>query len=114
MGGADALKTEGLMLKSMRMGHMGASCQVELPIISICMMQAKGSETVCIIGLRSHKASKVKGFRGKTRKDIEWVSRNNLRELGNNSRRRWGRILSLRGRIGIRGSRGKSRGRVRT
>ena len=61
---------------------------MELPIISICMVWAKGSETVCIIGPRSHKAFMAKGFRGKVRKDIKWVSRNNLRELRNNSRRR--------------------------
>jgi len=114
MGRADVLKTEGLVLESMYMGYMRVSCQVELPIISICIIRVKGSETVCIIGPRSHKASKVKGFRGKARKDIEWVSRNNLGELRNNSRRRWGHIPSLGGRIGIRGSRRKSRGRVRT
>jgi hypothetical protein len=73
----------------------------------------KGSEIVCIIGPRLHKASKIKRFWGKARKDIEWVSRNNFGELRNNSRRRWGHIPSLRGRIGIRGSRRKSRGRVR-
>jgi len=29
MRGADVLKTEGLVLKSMPIGHMGAGCQVE-------------------------------------------------------------------------------------
>jgi hypothetical protein len=71
MGGADALKTEGLMLKGMCMGHMGAGYQVELPIVSICMVGMKGSETMHIIGLRSYKATKVKGFRGKTWEDIK-------------------------------------------
>ena len=74
MGGADALKTEGLVLKSMRMGHMGAAYQAELPIVSICAMRMKGGEAVCIIRPRSHKASKAKGVRGNTWKNIKGVS----------------------------------------
>jgi hypothetical protein len=38
---------------------------VEFPIVSICTVWAKGSEVMHIIGPRSHKATKVKGFRGK-------------------------------------------------
>jgi hypothetical protein len=44
---------------------------VEFPIISICMIWVKGSEMMHVIGLRSHKATKVKGFGGKAWKDIE-------------------------------------------
>jgi hypothetical protein len=36
------LKTEGLVLESVRMGHMGAGCQAELSIDSICTMRMKG------------------------------------------------------------------------
>jgi hypothetical protein len=86
---------------------------MELPIVSICTVWAKGSETIHIIGPRSHKATKVKGFRGKAWKDIERVSRNNIRKLRYNSGGRWGHIPSLGGRIGIGRSRRKSRGRVR-
>jgi hypothetical protein len=112
MGGADTLKTEGLVLKSMRMGHIRVGYQLELPII--CMVWVKGSEMLCIVGPRLHKATKVKGFRGKAWKDIEQVSGNDIGELRNNSRGRWGCIPGLRGRIGIGRIRGKSRGMVRT
>jgi hypothetical protein len=61
MGGADVFKTEGLVLKSMCMSHMGAGCQAELPIISICSMWMERGETMCIIRPSSHKASKAKG-----------------------------------------------------
>ena len=114
MGGADTLKTEGLVLDSMHIGHMRAGCQAELPIISICIVWAKGSKMVHIVGPRLHKATKVKGFRGKAWKDIEQVSGNDIGELRNNSRGRWGCIPGLRGRIGIGRIRGKSRGMVRT
>jgi hypothetical protein len=73
MGGADVLKTEGLVLKSMRMGHMGVGCQAELPIVSICTMRMKGGEVVYIIRPRSHKASKAKGGRGNTWENIKGV-----------------------------------------
>jgi hypothetical protein len=79
------------------------------------MIWVKGSETMCVIELRSHKATKVKGFMGKAWKDIKWVSRNNIGEPRYNSGGRWGCIPSLGGRIGIERSRSerKSGGRVR-
>ena len=113
MGGADALKIEGLVLKSMYMGYMGVGCQAELSVISIYMVGMEGIEMMHFIGPRSHKATKVKGFRGKARKDIKRVSRNNIGELRNNSRGRWGHIPGLGGRVSI-GGRRKSRGRLRT
>jgi hypothetical protein len=114
MGGADALKTEGLVLESMCMGHMGAGCQVELPVISICVVGMKDSEMMHIIGPRLHKATKVEGFRGKMWEDINWVSGNNIRELRDNSRGRWGSIPGLGGRVSIGRIREKSRARIRT
>jgi hypothetical protein len=114
MGGADAPVTESLMLKSMHIGHIEVGCQAELPIISICTMQMKGGEAVCIIRPRSHKASKAKGFRGNMWEIIEGVGWNDIRELRDNGRRRWGRIPSIRSRISIRRGRRKSRGRFRT
>jgi hypothetical protein len=50
MGGADTLKTEGLMLESMCVGQMRVSCQVELPIITIRTVRTKGSKAMHIIG----------------------------------------------------------------
>jgi hypothetical protein len=79
MGGANALKTEGLVLESMRMSYMGAGCQVELPIISICTIWTEEGEAVCIVRPRSHKASKAKGLRGNMWKNIEGVGWNDIR-----------------------------------
>ena len=87
-------------------------CKAELPIISICVVQVKGGRTMCIIGPRSHKATKVERFRGKMQKNIEQVSRNNVRKVRYNSGGRWGCIPGLRCRIGIGRSRRKSRGSV--
>jgi len=67
-----------------------------------------------IIGPRSHKATKGEGLWGNAWKDIKGVSWDNVGELRHNSQGRWGCVPSLRGRISIGGSRGKSRGRVRT
>jgi hypothetical protein len=101
------------MLKAMRMGHMGAGCQAELHIIGICTVWAKGGKAMRIVGPRSHKATKEKGFRGNVQKDIKGVSRNNVGELRYNSWGRWGCIPSLRGGISAGRRRRKSRGRVR-
>jgi hypothetical protein len=101
MGGADALKTEGLVLKSMHMGHMGAGCQVELPIVTICMIRMKGGEAVHIIRPRSHKASKAKGLRGNTWENIKGVGWNDIGELRDDGRGRWGRIPGIGGGVGI-------------
>jgi hypothetical protein len=114
VSGADALKTEGLVFESVHMGYMRMACQVELPILSICMVWAKGSKTMHIIGPRSHKATKVEGFRGKMQKDIKWVSRNNIGKLRYNYGGRWGCIPGFGGGIGIGRSGRKSRGRIRT
>jgi hypothetical protein len=45
-------------------------------------------------------------------KNIKRVGRNNIRELGNNSRGRWGHIPGIRGGISI-GQRRKSRAAFR-
>jgi hypothetical protein len=87
---------------------------MELPIISIYTVQAEGSEAVCIIGPRSHKATKVKGFGGKAWEDIKWVSGNNIRELRDNGRGRWRHIPGLVGRVSVGRTIRKSRGRFRT
>jgi hypothetical protein len=113
MGGTDVLKTEGLVLKSMCMGHMGMGCQAELPIISICMMWMEKGETMCIIWPRSHKASKAKGLRGNMWKDVKGVGWNDIREFRDNGRGRWRHIPSIGGRVTVRRGRRKSRGRLR-
>jgi hypothetical protein len=66
MGRADLLKTEDLMLESMYMSHMGVGSQAEFSVVSIYMVWMKGTEAMCIVGPRLHKASKAKGFRGET------------------------------------------------
>jgi hypothetical protein len=99
MSRADMLKAEGLMLKSMPMSYMGSSCKAKLPIISICSIRVEDGESMCIIGPRSHKASKANRLRGKMWKIIKRMSGNNGGELRYKSRRRWGHIPSLRCRI---------------
>jgi hypothetical protein len=113
MGRANTLKTEGLMLKAMRMGHMGMGCQAELPIISICMVWVKMGEVVCIVGPRLHKATKGQRFRGNVWEDIKGVGWNDIGELRDNGRGRWGHIPGIGGGVSI-GGRRKSRGRLRT
>jgi hypothetical protein len=56
VGGADTLKTEGLMLQGMRVSHMRAGCEAELPVVSIGLVWMEASKTVTIIRPRSHKA----------------------------------------------------------
>ena len=74
---------------------------MKLPIVSVCMVWVKGSEVMCVIGPRSYKATKAKGFRGKMWENVKEVSRNNVRKVRNNSGGRWGCILSLGCRISI-------------
>jgi len=38
VGGADLLKTEGLMLQDMHVSYMRMGCKAELSIISICVV----------------------------------------------------------------------------
>jgi hypothetical protein len=99
MSRADVLEAEGLMLKGMLMSYMGSSCKAKLPIISICSVRAEDRELMCIVGPRSHKASKADRLGGKMWKIIKRMSGNNIWELRYKSGRRWGRILSLRCRI---------------
>jgi hypothetical protein len=73
MGRTNMLKTEGLMLKSVCMSHMGAGSQAELSIVCVSMVWMKGTEAMHGIGPRSHKAFKAKGFRGKAQKDNRWA-----------------------------------------
>jgi hypothetical protein len=60
----------------------------------------KDGEAVCIIGPRLHKASKAERFRGKIWKIIKGMSGDNVREVRNDSRERWGCILGIGCRIG--------------
>ena len=57
MGGADVLKTEGLVLEGMPMAHVRVGREVELPVISIGSVWTEFSKTVATVGLRTHKAS---------------------------------------------------------
>jgi hypothetical protein len=60
------------------------------------MVWMKGTEVVCGIGPRSHKAFEAKGLRGKVWEDIKQVGRNNVRELRYKGGGRWGYIPSTR------------------
>jgi hypothetical protein len=57
VGGADMLKTEGLMLQGVCVSHMRVGCKAELPVISICAVQTEAGKAMCIVGPRSHKAT---------------------------------------------------------
>jgi hypothetical protein len=56
VGGADALKTEGLVLQGMPMAYVRAGCEAELPVISIGLVWTEFSKTVATVGPRMHKA----------------------------------------------------------
>ena len=101
MNRADMFEAEGLMLKTVSMSYMGSSCEAKLPIISICSIGMEDGKVMCIVGPRSHKASKADRFRGKTWKIIKGMSGDNVGELRHKSGGRWGHIPSLRCRIGI-------------
>ena len=56
MGGADVLETEGLVLQGVRVSHIRASCEAELPIVSVGPVWTKVSKAVIIVRPRLHKA----------------------------------------------------------
>jgi hypothetical protein len=56
VGGADALKTEGLVLQGMPMAHMGVGREAELPVITISSVWMELGKTVAIVRPRMHKA----------------------------------------------------------
>jgi hypothetical protein len=99
VGGADALETEGLVLQGVRVSYVRASCEAELPIISIGSVQTKVGEAVTTVRPRSHKALQAEGFWGDAWKDVKRVSGNYIGELRNNSGGRWGRIPGIRGGV---------------
>ena len=74
---------------------------MELPIVSVCLVWAKDRETMHIVGLRLHKATKADRFRSKMWEIIKRMSRNNVRELRYKGGGRWGHIPSLGCRISI-------------
>jgi hypothetical protein len=65
----------------------------------------KRDEAMRIVGPRSHKATKGQRFRGNTWEDIKGVGQNNIGELRNNGRGRWGHIPGIRGGVSIGGRR---------
>ena len=56
VGGANVLKTEGLMLQGMPMAHVRAGCEVELPVVSISLVWTELGKMVAIVRPRMHKA----------------------------------------------------------
>jgi hypothetical protein len=56
MGGADTLKTEGLVLQDMHMSHVRAGCKAELPIVSIRLVWTEAGKSVTIVRPGLHKA----------------------------------------------------------
>ena len=101
MGGADTLETEGLVFQGVCVSHVRASCEVELPIVSIGPVWTEVGKAVTIVRPRTHKAFSAERFWGNMWKNIKRVSGNNIGELGNNSRGRWGRIPGIRSRISM-------------
>jgi hypothetical protein len=114
MSRADPLKAEGLMLQAVYVDHMRMSCKMELPIVSVCSIWTELGKAMAIVGPGSHKAFQAEGFRGYMWKDIKGMGRDDVRELGNDSRGRWGCIPGGRGRISVRQGGRKSRVRLRT
>jgi hypothetical protein len=49
VGGADTLKTEGLVLQGMHMSHVRAGCELELPAVSIRPVWMEVGKAVIII-----------------------------------------------------------------
>jgi len=70
VGGADTLKTEGLVLQGMHVSHVRAGCKVELPYVSISVVWMELSKMVAIIRPRLHKAFEGERFWGYVWKDI--------------------------------------------
>jgi hypothetical protein len=70
MGGADMLKTEGLVLQGMHVSYVWAGCKAELPCVSISAVGTELSKIVAIIGPRSHKAIKAERLWSHTWKNI--------------------------------------------
>jgi hypothetical protein len=56
VGGADTLKTEGLVLQGMCVSHVRAGCEAELPVVSIGLVWMEAGKMVTIVRPRSHKA----------------------------------------------------------
>jgi hypothetical protein len=72
------------------------------------------SKAMSGIGLRAHKRAKGKGFRGNIGKNVQRMSRNNVREVRDDRNTIPG-IRSLVGRyVSRRGGMRKSSGRIRT
>jgi hypothetical protein len=81
--------------------------------ISISTPRVELSKAVSSVQPGAHKGAKGNGFRGNVEKDIEGMSRDNIREVGDYSNA----VLGIRGLVGrsVNGWCGmrKSRGRVR-
>jgi hypothetical protein len=56
VGGADTLKTEGLVLQDMRVSYVRVGCEVELPVVSVGPVWMEAGKTMAIVRPRSHKA----------------------------------------------------------
>jgi hypothetical protein len=84
------------MLQSMFIGYVEMGCEAKGCFISIDMIGAEGSEAVCSVRPRLHKAGEAKRFRGEMRKVIKGVGRNNVRELRYKGRRRWDCVPHIR------------------
>ena len=50
------LETEGLVLQGMRMSHVRAGCEAELPYVSISLVWTEIGKMMAIVRPRSHKA----------------------------------------------------------
>jgi hypothetical protein len=56
MGGADSLRTEGLVLQGMYVSYMRTGCKTELPVVSICSIWMEVGKVMTIVGPGLQKA----------------------------------------------------------
>jgi len=61
--------------------YMGMGYEAKGCVVSIDTVGAKGGKVICSIRPRLHKAGKAKRFRGKMRKVIKGIGRNDIREV---------------------------------
>jgi hypothetical protein len=114
MGGANMLSTEGRVLQGVGVSEVASRGQPELCGVSVSLSRAEFSKAMSSIWPEAHKRTMGNRFRGNVGKDIEGMSRDNVREVGDYGNA----VPGIGGLVGRSVSRWhsmrKSRGRVRT
>ena len=68
------------------MGLISPGYRPKLPWVAICTIGMELSEVVSRIRLRAKERTKINRFKGKSGESIERVSRNSVREVGDNGK----------------------------